>query len=106
MTSMACISTRDFASSRLRVRQKVGGTRRRERGVHFQGIPKYDHPHLNMTKVLLGITRENIETIVRPVYVSAAVTVGEFEGEISAPGWQPPDWGFDSGCEECNELTS
>jgi len=34
-------------------------------------------------------------TVVRPVYVSAAVTVGEFEGEISAPGWQPPDWGFD-----------
>ncbi|MHC1594906.1 MAG: hypothetical protein ACXQT2_06310, partial [Methanotrichaceae archaeon] len=45
-------------------------------------------------------------TVVRPVYVSAAVTVGEFEGERSAPGWQPPDWGFDSGCEECNELTS
>ena len=45
-------------------------------------------------------------TIVRPVYVSAAVTVGEFEGEISAPGWQPPDWGFDLSCEECNELTS
>jgi len=45
-------------------------------------------------------------SLVRPVYVSAAVTVGEFEGEISAPGWQPPDWGFDSGCEECNELTS
>jgi len=34
-------------------------------------------------------------TVVRPVYVSAAVTVGEFEGERSAPGWQPPDWGFD-----------
>ncbi|MHC1594315.1 MAG: DUF7507 domain-containing protein [Methanotrichaceae archaeon] len=45
-------------------------------------------------------------SVVRPVYVSAAVTVGEFEGEISAPGWQPPDWGIDSGCEECNELTS
>ena len=29
LTSMACISTRDFASSRLRVRQNVGGTRRR-----------------------------------------------------------------------------
>jgi hypothetical protein len=81
-------------------------TRRREGVFLFQGIPKYDHPHLNMTKVLLGITRENIETIVRPVYVSAAVTVGEFEGEKQAPGWQPPDWGFDSGCEECNELAS
>ncbi len=45
-------------------------------------------------------------TVVRPVYVSAAVTIGEFEDEISAPRWQPPDWGFDSGCEECNELTS
>ena len=71
-----------------------------------QGIPKYDHPHLNVTKALVGITREKIGTIVRPVYVSAAVTVGEFEGEKQAPGWQPPDWGFDSGCEECNELTS
>ena len=30
LTSMACISTRDFASSRLRVSQNVGGTRRRE----------------------------------------------------------------------------
>ncbi len=29
LTLMACISTRDFASSRLRVSQKVGGTRRR-----------------------------------------------------------------------------
>ena len=45
-------------------------------------------------------------TSLRPIYVSAAVTVGEFEGEISAPGWQPPDWGFDLSCEECNELTS
>jgi len=45
-------------------------------------------------------------TSLRPVYVSAAVSVGEFEGEISAPGWQPPDWGFDLGCEECNELAS
>ena len=59
-----------------------------------------------MTKALVGITRENIGTVVRSVYVSAAVTVGEFEGEISAPGWQPPDRGIDSGCEECNELTS
>ncbi len=59
-----------------------------------------------MTKALVGITREKIGTIVRPVYVSAAVAVGEFEGEISKPGWQPPDWGFDSGCEECNELAS
>ncbi len=45
-------------------------------------------------------------TVVRSVYVSAAVTIGEFEGEISAPGWPPPDWGFDLSCEECNELTS
>ena len=45
-------------------------------------------------------------TSFRPVYVSAEVTIGEFEDEKQAPGWQPPDWGFDSGCEECNELTS
>ncbi len=78
-------------------------TRRREGVFLFQGIPKYDHPHLNVTKALVGITREKIETIVRPVYVSAAVTIGEFER--SAPGWQPPDWGFDSGCEEWNDLS-
>ncbi len=68
-------------------------TRRREGVFLFQGIPKYDHPHLNVTKVLVGITREKIGTVVRPVYVSAAVTVDEFEGEISVPGWQPPDLG-------------
>ena len=58
----------DFASSRLRVNKKVGGTRRCEGGFLFQGIPKYDHPHLNVTKVLIGITREKIGPIVRPVY--------------------------------------
>ncbi|MEA2046706.1 MAG: hypothetical protein U9N48_09365 [Euryarchaeota archaeon] len=62
-------------------------TRRREGFFLYQGIPKYDHPHLNVTKALVGITWENIGTVVRPVYVSAAVTIGEFEGEISAPGW-------------------
>ena len=45
-------------------------------------------------------------TVVRPVYVSAAVAVGEFEGEKQAPGWQPPDWGIKLSCEECNDLTS
>ena len=45
-------------------------------------------------------------TSVRPVYVNAAVTVGEFDGEKQAPGWQPPDWGFNLSCEECNELPS
>jgi len=40
------------------------------------------------------------------VYANAVVTVGEFEGKRSAPGWQPPDWGFDSGCEEYNEPAS
>ena len=29
-----------------------------------------------------------------PVYATAMITVGEFEGERPAPGWQPPDWGF------------
>jgi hypothetical protein len=33
LTSMACTSTRDFASSRLRVSQNVGGTRRCEGGL-------------------------------------------------------------------------
>jgi uncharacterized repeat protein (TIGR01451 family) len=28
------------------------------------------------------------------VYASTVVEVGEFEREIPAPGWQPPDWGF------------
>ncbi len=88
---MACISTRDFAYSR---ESESGGHAKTRRVILFQGIPKYDHPHLNVTKALVGITREKIGTIVRPVYVSAAVNVGEFEGEISAPGWQPPDWGF------------
>ncbi|MEA2046709.1 MAG: hypothetical protein U9N48_09380 [Euryarchaeota archaeon] len=45
-------------------------------------------------------------TIVRLVYVSAAVTVGELEGERSAPGWQPPDWGIELSCEEYNVLAS
>ena len=40
-----------------------------------------------MTKVLVGITRENIGTVIRPVYVSAAVAIGEFGGERSAHGW-------------------
>ncbi|MHC1594907.1 MAG: hypothetical protein ACXQT2_06315 [Methanotrichaceae archaeon] len=58
-----------------------------------------------MTKALVGIAQEKIETIVRPVYVSAAVTIGEFEGERSAPGWQPPDWGIDLSCEEWSDLS-
>jgi hypothetical protein len=45
-------------------------------------------------------------SVVRPVYVSAAVTIGEFEDERSAPGWQPLDWGIELSCEECNELAS
>ncbi|MEA2046517.1 MAG: hypothetical protein U9N48_08395, partial [Euryarchaeota archaeon] len=45
-------------------------------------------------------------TVVRPVYVSAAVTIGEFEGEKQAPGWQPPDWRFGSGCEEACDSVS
>ena len=88
-------------------------TRRREGVFLFQGISKYDHPHLNVTKALVAITQENIGTSLRPVYVSAAVSVGEFEGEISAPGWQPPDWGFDDvgysnepTCEGICALTS
>jgi uncharacterized repeat protein (TIGR01451 family) len=28
------------------------------------------------------------------VYASSVVEVGEFEGEIPVPGWQPPDWGL------------
>ena len=28
--------------------------------------------------------------------VGAVVTVGEFEGEMVAPGWRPPEWGLDS----------
>ena len=41
--------------------------------------------------------------------VEAVVTVGEFEGEMVAPGWRPPEWGLDStacpgmGCwDECD----
>jgi len=37
LTLMACTSTRDFASSRLRVSMKVGGTRRREGGLAMSG---------------------------------------------------------------------
>ena len=28
------------------------------------------------------------------VYASSIVEVGEFEGEVPVPGWQPPDWGL------------
>jgi len=44
--------------------------------------------------MLVGVANEKIGTVARPVYVSAAVTIGEFEGEKQAPGWQPPDRGF------------
>jgi len=33
--------------------------------------------------------------VVSPVHTSSVVEVGKFEGEMQAPGWQPPDWGFD-----------
>jgi len=29
------------------------------------------------------------------VYANAVVDVPKFEGEVVAPGWQPPDWGFE-----------
>jgi len=32
----------------------------------------------------------------RSVSVSAVVDVAPFEGEVPAPGWQPPDWGFET----------
>lgn len=45
-------------------------------------------------------------------YASSAVEVGEFEGEIQKPGWQPPDWGLnytkssvDLTCEEICEIS-
>jgi hypothetical protein len=79
-------------------------TRRREGVFLFQGIPKYDHPYLNVTKALVGITQEKIGTVVRPVYVSAAVTVGEIEGEKTAPGWQLPGRRFDY-ARYSNDLT-
>ena len=34
-------------------------------------------------------------SILRPRYVNSVVDVGEFEGEVPGPGWQPPDWGFE-----------
>jgi hypothetical protein len=41
--------------------------------------------------------------------VGAFVTVGDFDGEMVAPGWRPPEWGLDStacpgmGCwDECD----
>jgi len=36
----------------------------------------------------------------RTVYASSIVEVGEFEGEVPVPGWQPTDWGLNySACE-------
>jgi hypothetical protein len=40
-----------------------------------------------------------------PVGTECVVEVGEFEGERPRPGWQPPDWGFVSVCDENCELT-
>jgi len=44
--------------------------------------------------------------VTQPVRAKCVVEVGEFEGERSAAGWQPPDWGFVSVCDEsciCDE---
>ena len=30
----------------------------------------------------------------RPLTVEASVTIADFEGEVRASDWQPPDWGF------------
>lgn len=45
-------------------------------------------------------------------YASSVVEVGEFEGEVPMPGWQPPEWDFnytgysaDLTCEEICELS-
>jgi hypothetical protein len=37
-------------------------------------------------------------------YANAVVTVGDFEGERTLSGWQPPDWGF-SYTDYRNDLT-
>ena len=46
-------------------------------------------------------------------YASSVVEVGEFEGEVPMPGWQPPDWDLndtgysaDMTCEEMCEITA
>jgi len=42
--------------------------------------------------------------VVQPVGAKCVVEVGEFEGERRPSGWQPPDWGFVSVCDENCEL--
>ncbi|MHC1631179.1 MAG: hypothetical protein ACXQT4_02630 [Methanotrichaceae archaeon] len=49
---------------------------------------------------------------IQPVYVNSVIEIGEFEGEMPAPGWQPPDWDFkytgyltELTCEEICSLT-
>jgi uncharacterized repeat protein (TIGR01451 family) len=34
-------------------------------------------------------------------YATAIIDVGVSDEQISAPGWQPPDWGFNLTCEDC-----
>jgi hypothetical protein len=44
-------------------------------------------------------------SVVQSVGAKSVVEVGEFEGERRPAGWQPPDWGFVSVCDENCELT-
>jgi len=44
-------------------------------------------------------------SFVQLVRAECVVEVGEFEGEKSPAGWQPPDWVFVSVCDENCELT-
>ena len=37
-------------------------------------------------------------------YGCAVIDVGTFDKQKSAPGWQPPDWGFNLTCEETCDL--
>jgi len=43
--------------------------------------------------------------IVQPVRANSVIEIGEFGGERRPAGWQPPDWGFVSVCDENCELT-
>ncbi len=43
--------------------------------------------------------------VVQPIHAECIVEIGEFEGEKRPAGWQPPDWGFVSVCDENCELT-
>jgi len=43
--------------------------------------------------------------IVQPVRAECVVEIGEFGGKKRPAGWQPPDWGFVSVCDENCELT-